>query len=315
MLASGAAAASPSPADPAPAAPAVAPASADPASPSPAPSDDWRALRSGGDPKKLEALSRYKTEADWQNSWFEQRAALAKRAEPVRLAENATPEQVAEYRKGLGLPEVAKDAKADAYVEAYKIAAPQGYEMGEVEKGMIGDFAKLAYEKGMDPAAVKGATDFFFQQQSAMQQAVNRSNLDKQTEWQAELKAEFGRDYDAHIAAAQAYMDKLVGGDDALKAMLVNAQLPGGGLVGDHPVFAKAIIDLALQNGFGDRIQANAYESGGKSLEQQQTELEALRLTDSRRYNDPKVQAQLDKIISLRLARGEIDEQGRRRRA
>ncbi len=277
---------------------------------SPAANDDWRSKYAGGDTKKIEALSRYKTESDWANSWFEQRAALAKRAEPVRLADNATPEQVAEYRKWLGFPEIGADAKSDAYLDAYKIAIPDGYEASDLEKGMLGDFAKLAYDKGWSPAEVKGATDFFFKQQAASVQALNQVNVGKQQEWQQQLRQEFGRDYDDHIAAATAMFDKLVGDDQGLKAEILHAQLPGGGKLGDHPMFAKLLTDLAMQNGFSDRIEAKSYESGGRSLAEQQAEIEKLMTTDPTKYNLPETQAKLSKIYELRQKRGEIDEFG-----
>jgi len=272
--------------------------------------DDWRAKYASGDVKKIEALSRYKSEIDWANSWFEQRAALAKRAEPVKLGDNATPEQVAEYRKGLGVPEVPSDAKPEAFLEAYKIKVPDGYEASDAEMGLLGDYAKLAYEQGSDPRSVKAATDFFFQQQAASQQALNQINVDRQKEWQSQLRSELGKDYDASVAAAEAYFEKLVDGDQQLKAVLSRAQLPGGGFIGDHPVFVKLVADLALQNGYSDRIESNVMESGGQSLRDQQAAIEKLMSTDTGKYNDPATQARLSKILELRLKRGEINEFG-----
>ena len=278
--------------------------------PEPAPVDDWRAKRAGDDPKKLELLARYQSEDDWANSWFEQKAALSKRAEPVKLADNATPEQIAEYRKGLGVPEVKADAEPAKFMEAYKIKAPEGYEMSDFEKGMVGDFAKQAYAKGWSPAEVKGATDFFFQQQTAAQQARNVVAADKQKEWTAALKQEWGRDFDAQVSAAESWLKQQFGDDQDGYVALTRAELPNGGLLGDNPWFIKTIAKLAAGDGFTDQIEANAYESTGKSLEQQQREIEGLFTTDRARYDEPKTQAMLDKIISLRLSRGEIDESG-----
>lgn len=274
------------------------------------PADDWRARYAGEDTKRLEILSRYKTEADFANAFFEQRTALSKRAEPARLPENATPEQVAEWRKSLGLPEINGDAKPDAFMEAYKIAIPQGYEPSEFEKGVLGDFAKLAYEKGWSPAEVRGATDFFFEQQMAAQQAVNKDNVAKQQEWQNDLRRELGREYEPMVAAGEAYLNNMFADNPEMKDNILHAQLPGGGYLGDHPAFVKMVADLALQNGFTDRIEANSMESGGKSLEQQQNELEQLQFKDPARYNLPETQQKLNKIIELRLSRGEINEFG-----
>lgn len=299
------------------------PVGSEPSAPAPSSnppvSDDWRARFAGEDTKALEVFSRYKTESDFAKAFLEQRTALSKRAEPTKLAADAKPEQIAEYRKGLGLPEIAGDAKPEAYMEAYGIAVPQGYEASEVEKGLLADFAKRAYEKGYSPSEVKGATEFFFQQQAAGQQAINKYDSERQQEWQGQLTKELGRDYEPTVAAASAYLDTKFADAPELKGEILHARLPGGGFLGDHPAFVKMVADLALQNGFTDRIEASSMESGGKSLEAQQMELEQLQFKDPGRYNLPETQQKLNKLIELRLSRGEIDETGepvrKRRRA
>lgn len=299
---------------PAPAAPAVAsPPASDPAKAPAAPASgtpDWRALKAGDDPKRLEVLARYGSEADYDKAFWEQRNALSKRAEPVRLADNATPEQIAEYRKGLGVAEVAKDAPAEKFIEAYGIKAPEGYAISEVEKGMLGDYAKLAYAQGHSPREVKSAVDFFFQQQAAGQQAMNKISVDRQKQWQGELRESLGRDFEPTIAAAEAYLQKQFADKPDMKAEILNAQLPGGGFLGDNPAFISMVAELARGNGFTDRLEASSLESGGKSLQTQRAEIEGLLRSNPQLYNAPETQARLDKLIALQLARGEIDEWG-----
>lgn len=284
----------------------------------PAGGPDWRALLAGEDAKALETISRYKTPGEFTKAFLEQRSALAKKSEPVKLADNATPEQIAEYRKGLGVPELAKDAPAEKVLEAYGIKIPDGYQASEVEKGMLGDYAKLAYEQGHSPREVKAATDFFFKQQAANAQAINAINVTKQKEWTGALKDELAKDYEPMIAAGETYLNQLFGDDQEAKNVMLNASLPGGGKLGDHPQFIKMAIDLALANGMTDKIETTALESGGQSLEQQQIALEALQWSNKELYNEPKTQQKLNKIIELRLNRGEIDRDGnavRKRRA
>lgn len=271
-------------------------------------------MLAGDDAAALELLSRYKSAQDAGKALVEQRKELSKRAAFAPLAADATPEQIAEHRKAYGVAEVAADAKPEAYLEALKIKFPSDYEMSEVEKGALGDYAKHAYDVGADPRVVQQSVDFFLRTQAANSQALQKQIVDMRTEWQQGLKKELGSDYDATIAAASHQVRQLAG-DDATLAALVNAQLPGGGLLGDHPVFVRAMADLAMQNGFSDRIEANSYEASGKSLEQQQLELEGLQRTNPELYNAPATQARLEKVIGLRFSRGEIDEMGNKRRA
>lgn len=275
-------------------------------------------MLAGEDIKAVEALSRYQTPQDFVKAFQEQRTALSKRAEPARLPDNASPEQVAEWRRNLGLPEVKGD-KAEEFMAAYKIELPKGYEATEVEKGLIGDFAKQAYEKGWNTGEVKGAVDFFLQQQSAMQQAVNRVAVDNQRKWQMELREELGpREYEAQQAAAEAWLKEKFDGE--VLSNFLTAQLPGGGYLGDHPAFFKMVSQLAMGDGYTDRIIGNTLESStGKPLAQQQSEIENMQFTNKEAYDAAmKPGGRYEQILSARIARGELDSEGnevRRRRA
>jgi hypothetical protein len=265
----------------------------------------------GEDAKALETLARYQTPKDFFKAHAELRGKLSERQAPARLADDATPEQVAAYRKDLGLPDIGKDAKGEDFLKAYKIEAPKDYQLSNVERGMLEDYAKSAYAAGHSPREVKASVDFFFKQQAANAQAINKIAVDKQKEWQNKLRDELGsKEYDAQQAAAMAWMQEQFKDQPEELGNILHAQLPGGGKVGDHPWLFKLITKAAMGDGYTDRIEANGFEANGKSLEDQQREIESLRRTDSRKYNDPAVQAKLDKIIELRIKRGEIDEYG-----
>lgn len=281
---------------------------------------DWRALIGGEDAKAIETLARFKEPGDFLKSYQEQRAALSKRAEPVRLAENATPQQVAEYRKGLGLPDIAKDAKPEAYQEAYKIKAPDGYEMSAVEKGMIGDYAKLAYEQGHSPREVQAAVGFFFQQQAASTQALNKLSVDFQKAEQNGWRDAVGsKEYEAQIAAAGSWLKDQFKDQPEMAEQLLQARLPNGGRLGDSRWFGEMLAKQAMGDGYTDRIIANHYEANGKTLAQLQSEIENMRFKDKAAYDEAmKPNGSYEQIVSARVSRGEIDEHGneiRRRRA
>ena len=266
---------------------------------------DWRARFAGDDPKALEAFSRYKTEADFGKAFLEQRAALSKPKALPTLDEKATPAQIDEYRKTFGIPDSP---------DGYKITPPEGYQVSEVEKGMLSEFAKAMHGKHMTPAAVQTATEFFFQSQQQNMAAMQAMDVAKQKEWHKALEQEFGKDFEAQIAGGEAYLNKQFAGNEELKGEILNARLPGGGRLGDNPEFIKMITDLAMSNGFTDRIEANALESGGRSLSEQQSEIE----NRKGRYATPAIYEEAmrpggayEKLIGLRQSRGEIDEWGR----
>lgn len=282
---------------------------------------DWRALLAGEDTKALETVSRYQSPNDLMKAFLEQRAALSKRAEPAKLPDSPTPEQLGEWRKGLGLPEIAKDAKPDDFMKAYKIEAPQGYDLNEVEKGMLGDYAKLAYEQGHSPREVKSAVDFFFKQQTAQQQVINRANDDfHKTEHNA-LRDKLGsKEYEAQKAAATTWIAAQFTGEDGTVDQLamnnvLNAQMPGGGRLGDSAFLFNLAAKMALGEGYGDRIEANALESSGKSIVQQINEIDKLLYTDRAAYDEAaKPGGRLEKLLSAGKAQGVLDELGNEKR-
>lgn len=286
---------------------------------------DWRALLAGDDPKAVETLARFANPADVPKTLAEQRAEITRLQQQAkastRLADNATSEQVAEYRKAIGLPDIGKDAKPDDFMNAYKIEPPKGYDLTEAEKAQIGDYAKLAYEQGDSPREVKRAVDFFFKQQAAQQQVLNKVNVDFHRAEHNGLRDEYGsKEYDAQLAAATSWIDAQFKGEDgtvdeAAKNNILNAQLPGGGRLGDSSFLFKIAAKMALGEGYSAQIEANTLESGGKSLGEQQREIENMRFSNKAGYDAAmKPGGMYEKIINARIARKEIDENGNERR-
>lgn len=265
--------------------------------------ETWRQELSGGDDKILTELTRIKSPADIGKELLRQKQELSKRREPLTLAKDATPEQVTEYRKAIGVP-------AEGTIEAYGIKAPDGYKLSEVEKGALGDLAKLGVDKNVPAPIMKEVTDHFFRVQEANRQALNTLDANRQKEWQGELEQKLGKDFKPMVAAGEAFLNQRFADNPEAKAELLNARLPGGGKLGDSPFFIELVIDNALKHGFNDRIEANELESSGRSLAEQQQEIEKLQFSDSAKYNLPATQQKLDKLIAARLSRGELDESG-----
>lgn len=270
---------------------------------------DWRLTLAGEDAKALETLARYKTPADFLKSHTELRAKLSERPQVARLADDATPEQIGEYRKALGLPEIGEGAKPDEFLKAFGIDAPTGAELTDLDTELLHGFAQQAYEQGHDPRSVKQAVSWYFEQAEAVRQATNESNAKLQKEWQADLREKYGREFDPTIETVNAYVRQSIPDED-LRAQIMQAQLPGGGRLGDHPAFVEMMLAGALSSGLTDRIEASSMESGGRSLAEQQREIEGWWHTDRARYDAKETRARLDKIINARLSRGEIDELG-----
>ncbi|MEM8973969.1 MAG: hypothetical protein AAGD43_18055 [Pseudomonadota bacterium] len=251
--------------------------------------DDWRAHLAGDDTEALERLSRIKTPQDLAKEVVRQNKELSKRQANGAFPEEGSDEDKAEWRKANGVPE-------KGTISEYGIKTPEGYDMSEVEKGMLDDFVSTLHGINAPSGQVQTAVDFWFKANAANQQANNELDSQRNREWDGEIASDLGKDKETMLAAANAYIENRIG-DETLRNELLNARLPGGGIVAKHPEFVKMWIDLALQNGYADRIEANSLEAGGKSIIEQIHEIEALQSKDRQRYDASK-----DKLLKLYAA-------------
>lgn len=82
--------------------------------------------------------------------------------------------------------------------------------------------------------------------------------------------------------------------------------------------FSKVAPGPLAKAELAQQVASMIKSGGGRSLKDQQTEIEKLRGTNTAAYDDPGTQSALDRLIELRHAIGEIDDRGnevvRRRR-
>lgn len=276
---------------------------------------DWRAQIAGDNTEALKFLARSKSPADFMARVLEQNAALSKRQEPLKLTETSTADEVSAYRKALDVPDVPKEAKDEAYADAYGLKLP---ESAGVPQALIGAFARKMNSAHVPKATVQKVVGEFATIQTAIAQQAERTDAEKAKAWTSSLRDEMGsKEYDARKDAASTWLSaEFKDKADDLQELL-GARLPSGGLLGDHPFFFNLIAEKAMGAGLTDRIERNSIESNGKSLAQQQAEIEALRRTDRAAYNRPETQDKLKRVIELRQKAGEIDSWGNevRRRA
>ncbi len=273
---------------------------------------DWRALLAGEDAKAVEQLSRYQSPNDFLKAHNELRKTLSQRAEVPKLSDTSTPDEIAAYRKAFDVPEVSQDAKDEAYAEAYGLKMPEGV---DVPPALLGAFAKQMNAAHISKGVAQKVVGEFAKIQLAVQERAEKINVEKRKEWTNALRDQLGaKEYDGHIAAANGWLqDQFKDNEDGLHRLLTY-QAPDGGLLGDDPFFIKLFAEKGMGAGYTDMLQANAFEAGGKSLGDQQREIDALRWSNRQAYDEAMAPGgRYERIIQLRLSRGEIDELGNER--
>ncbi len=185
---------------------------------------DWRA--SIEDPDLHRLSERYESASAMAKAVSDLRRETATRIKP--LGENASPEDVAAYRKQTGVP-----LSADGYA----FDMPQGVEPSEADTAFQSEMAKAmhgANVTGGQAKALGAAFNDYVARQQADTDAVSAVAREQGV---AVLKREFGGDYDRNIEyARRAALDF---GSESFVEFL-ETKIVDGAPLGDHPAFIKA---------------------------------------------------------------------------
>jgi hypothetical protein len=195
--------------------------------------DNWRGLFAGDDKAALKDLEKY-TEP---NAVYKALRGLQSdvssgklKAPAQPLPANATAEQIADFKKANGLPE-----KAEAYVE--KIALPNGHVIGETDKSLVGEFAKMANARNWSQDQFNDAVAWYYDGQARAEAQRQAADGDHKTEAARVLGAEWGAaDYKTNM---NAFSTLLAGMPEDARDLLLSARTVDGRLIGNLPGFIK----------------------------------------------------------------------------
>ena len=190
---------------------------------------DWRQKLAGEDKKTLERLGRMASPADLFKSYraLEQKVSAGELKKG--LPDNATPEQVAQWRQEQGLPE-----KPEGYLE--NLSLPGGLVLGEADKPMAAAFAQAALEGNTSPEAYSKLVAKYFELQDKI--VAERAEADRAFKLKAEdeLRAEWGAELRPNLNAVK---NLLAGMPEAVAENLLSGRLADGSKIGDHPGIVK----------------------------------------------------------------------------
>lgn len=213
------------PATPAPVAstptPAAEPAPAAPAAPPVDPAkgywpDDWRTNMAGGDEKALKQLERYQSPADIYKKARELERRMSSGELKRGLDANATPEEVAAWRKENGIPD-----SADGYT------LPQGIELPDEDKAKLSPFLERMHAKNASPEIVQEAIAAYAQAEQEAAVARAQADADALNTTKDELISEWGlADYRKNVAMINGtFMGQF---DEETRSLLASARLADG---------------------------------------------------------------------------------------
>lgn len=149
--------------------------------------------------------------------------------------ETASDEDKAKFRKALGIPD-----KPDGY----KVTAPEGVTMTDADNELLKVVMPLAHANGVPEKAFDGFVGAFMKLSRDMQTQAVEGIKKFGEDAEAQLKKDWGRDFDANLTLANRTAEVL-GAD--FKKLLNETPMVGSGMLGDHPVIVKVLANLGRQ--------------------------------------------------------------------
>lgn len=179
--------------------------------------------------KEMKRLQRFNSPLDLHKSYreLEKKASSIKQA--PELPNDATPEQVAEYRKAAGIPD-----KADGYMDHVK-----DMKIDDNLKPLVGKFFEDMHGKNASPEVVKNSLQSYFAIAEAQAQARLEADETAKVQSRSELQSEWGGEYKSNFNAIAGLMDQYPN----LKAAFSMARKEDGTPVGYD---ANVMRDLAM---------------------------------------------------------------------
>ncbi|ARM83988.1 hypothetical protein [Marinobacter salarius] len=260
----------------------------DPSEPAAAPQDwpdDWRTKLAGGDEKTLKKLERFSSVNDvvkWaQNLEKKMSSGEFKQA----LDENATEEEVKQWREQNGIPE-----------------GPDGYDLdvdglvvGDDDKPFLDEFLKEAHESNMPNEMVQKVVAWHYQNIEQQKEAMAEADADFQAEAQQFLREEWGGEYKQNINQIK---NLLSTAPEGIEERLLGGRTADGKVVGNDPETLKWLSGLARQINPVATVVPGAGANQASAVQDEISSIETTMRTEPDKYwKDPKMQARYNELL------------------
>ncbi len=275
----------PAPLDP-PADPAPAPAPADPA-----PAGDWRKDFAGDDEKMMKRLGRYSTQNDMMKAGLEAQDQL-RTTRSTALPENATDEQLAEYREQNGIP---------ATFGEYDLTLTDGLVVGEDDKALVDGVLEAMHGANATNAQVQAVLNSYYASQEASIAAVEeQDNTDRGTALEA-LKEEWGPDYHSNKNALAAIVNQI---PEGAREQFTNARMADGSALMNNPEMLMFLADMSRKTNPAATVVPNSSDPAG-AIKGELATIEALMAADSPKYwKDEAMQSRYRELLTAQEGMG-----------
>ena len=263
--------------------------------------DTWRDLMAGELPetadetakaahaKTLAALKRYNSPNDVAKALRAAQVKLSDGTVKAALPKDATPEQVAEWRKENGIPETP---------DKYDLGLPSGVVLADGDKALLDAWVTKVHGVNASPDVVKAGAAALIELRDAQAASFQQRDKADQAAFEDEMRAEWGADYRGNVEAVKLMLNH--GGED-LFSVIAGARGPDGKGLANNPVVVRWLASHAREMGF---VQGTVVPAGGdlgKGIEDEIAGLEKRMADDMPGWRkDTKAQARYMQLLGAR---------------
>lgn len=257
--------------------------------------DDWRERLAGNDEAALKQLKRFNgIDGLFKKLQNQDKVIRETRKTTARPGKDATPEEIAEYRKANNVPE-----QPEGYLEGLKLA--DGKVLGDDDKPIFNDFAKVMHDAHVPPEHVAKTVDWYLGRMEQIATAQAEQDNAFRVETRDALRDEWGAgDFKRNVNGARALFKDVP--EEVYKG-LMHARTPDGRLVGDHPVYIKLWSSLVsrIPELQAATIVSSSGGDAGKTIDTEIKDIEKTMRTDRRAYDkDNAMQARYRELLDAR---------------
>lgn len=284
---------------------AAAPAAAAPTPPAKWP-DNWRELAVGELPetatpeqreehdKAMKLAKRYNSPADLLKAQREAQRRISAGELKAGLSKNATPEEVAAWRRDNGIPETP---------DKYELGLPAGTVLGDDDKALLDDWVKEVHGVNASPEVVQKGAKALVALRDKQIQALADKDKNDMAAFEDELRPEWGTDYRQNLEGVRAMIAHA--GAEVAETIL-NARGAGGTALANNPAVMKWLAAHAREMGFVGHTIVPAGGDIGKSIDDEIKAIEDLQRTHDghKQYlRDVKMQNRYRELLGARERR------------
>lgn len=246
--------------------------------------EDWREKLAGDDAKFLAHLKRYTSPANYAKAGFDAQQKIRSGEFKKPLADDASDEEKAAWRKEHGIPET-----PDKYLETIDLG---GFVPGDAEKPLINDFAKVAHGLNLPPASVSKVMQWYYGNQEKAQAEQQQIDVQYKQDSLVDLRTELGAEFRPSMQGMSNFLE----GMPALKNAVMGRG-PDGHVIINNPAVARELMALSKnQNPYAGLVPAGEKDQA-KGAADRLKEIVQIYATDPAKYQREGLEAEHMRLV------------------